>query len=206
MFFTALKNSLEKVKFNGHPICAIVGSNLGSRLVEKFVLRLCAAAANSKVLDEDKNKRYKKLVEDFDAFMKVSAYMLPNIATFQRLGYFVDNSFSASEVFKQSSRLIVNQRCRVFLASARAHVFKPSVDLVRVKGLDFDWTKDEHEISDQLSQLSIEKEDLVNGMDSEKFFAFRECSIRWVATSVCIMSVVCLARQRRRLFRYLENF
>lgn len=66
----------------------------------------------------------------------------------------------------------------MFLASARAQVFKPSIDLVRVKGVDFDWAKDEAEITDQLAQLSLSKEDLLNGVDSDKFFAFRECSIR----------------------------
>jgi hypothetical protein len=72
MFFTALKNALGDVKFNGNSICEIIGANLGSRLVEKFVLRLCAAAANSKVLDEEKTRRFQKLVEDFDSSMKVS--------------------------------------------------------------------------------------------------------------------------------------
>jgi hypothetical protein len=66
----------------------------------------------------------------------------------------------------------------MFLASARAQVFKPSIELVRIKGVDFDWGKDEAEISQQLTDLNINKEELTDGMDSEKFFAFRECSIR----------------------------
>ena len=257
MFFTALKNALESVRVGSHSICAIIGTNLGSRLVEKFVLRLCAAAANTKVLDEDKNRRLQKLVEDFDACMKVRLWLIlfglvelihfdafiyvrlllfiftvnsllfdslstslycqfalllftvdslyfnppstpplpfqftlntttrnplapnpPTNSPFQRLGFFVDDSFSAKEVFSRSSRLIVNQRCRMFLASARAQVFKPSIDLVRVKGVELDWNKDEAEIVEQLAALSIKKEELINGVDSEKFFAFRECSIR----------------------------
>lgn len=71
-FFTALKNSLEEIKVNTHTICELVGANLGGRLVEKFVLRLCGAAANSKVLDNERNRKFEKLVEDFDFFMKVS--------------------------------------------------------------------------------------------------------------------------------------
>jgi hypothetical protein len=71
MFFTALKNTLEEVRVGSYSICSLIGTNLGSRLVEKFVLRLCAAAANSKVLDDEKNKKLQKLVEDFDASMKV---------------------------------------------------------------------------------------------------------------------------------------
>lgn len=90
----------------------------------------------------------------------------------------MDNTFSAREVFSRSSRLIVNQRCRVFLASARSQVFKPSIDLVRVKGVESDLKKDEAEIAEQLALLSIEKDDLTNGVDSDKFLAFRECSIR----------------------------
>ncbi|KAI6171437.1 hypothetical protein M3Y97_01044300 [Aphelenchoides bicaudatus] len=164
MFFSSLKNALEKVKFDGRPICEMIGANLGGRLVEKFVLRLCAAAANSKVLDEKMSRKYQKLVEDFDKSMK-------------SLGFFVDNSFSASEVFSRSSRLIVNQRCRVFLASARAQVFKPSIDLIRVKGVDFDWSKDEAEIDRQLAELSISRDELIKGPEEDKFFAFKECSI-----------------------------
>lgn len=71
MFFTALHNVLDEIKVGSHAICSIVGANLGGRLVEKFVLRLCAAAANTKILDEEKSKKLQKLVEDFDAFMKV---------------------------------------------------------------------------------------------------------------------------------------
>ncbi|KAI6229608.1 hypothetical protein M3Y95_00548900 [Aphelenchoides besseyi] len=162
-FFTALHNVLRRITVDGKPMCEVFGAKLAGRLVEKFVLRLCAAAATSKAIDEDRTKKLLKLIERFDTRMK-------------ELGFFTDDKFSAVEVFNRSSRLIVNQRCKMHLANARSLVFKPSTDLVSVSGVNFDWARSENDLSNQLDQLSISKTDLTTGSDS-KFLSFRRCSI-----------------------------
>ncbi|KAI6233811.1 hypothetical protein M3Y99_00872400 [Aphelenchoides fujianensis] len=150
-FFSALHNVLRDVTVDGRSMCAAFGAKLAPRLVEKFILRLCAAAATTKTADEDKTKKLE-------------------------LGFFTDDKISAVAVFNRSSRLIVNQRCKMHLANARSLVFKPSTDVVVVNGLKFDWAKSDADLAAQLDDLSLSQNELANGNDN-KFLSFRRCSI-----------------------------
>ncbi|CAD5226208.1 unnamed protein product [Bursaphelenchus xylophilus] len=160
-FFENLSDVLKDIRI-GESLVLLIGREIGGRLIETLVIRCSAASVSIKKTDEEKLKKLKGMIKQFDDRMREL--------------HFFDDRMSAESVLNRSNRLFVNQRCRAFLAAARNLIAKPYIDLVEVFRSPKPSDPELEKLSKDLGHLKINTTDLTKE-EGLRLFELQKCKI-----------------------------